>query len=133
MDRTTLTMLIDAYESQTIVDESGKESRRVVLRFHPKIAPVQVGVFPLARNKPELVERARAVERDLRSRMRTQYDEGNVGQLYRRQDEIGTPACVMVDYEGLADGTVTVRDRDSMLQERVGVDALSGYLTGRLG
>jgi glycyl-tRNA synthetase len=133
MDRTTLTMLIDAYENESIADEGGKESKRVVLRFHPKIAPVQVGVFPLARNKPELVERARSIEAALRPQFRTQYDEGNVGQLYRRQDEIGTPACIMVDYEGLADGTVTVRDRDSMTQLRVAGDALAGFLAARLG
>jgi glycyl-tRNA synthetase len=133
MDRTTLTMLVDAYETETVKDEeTQKESTRVVLRFHPKIAPVQVGVFPLARNKPELVERARSIERDLRPHARTQYDEGNVGQLYRRQDEIGTPFCVMVDYQSLDDGTATVRDRDSMRQERVEASQLRGYLAERL-
>jgi glycyl-tRNA synthetase len=133
MDRTALTMLIDAYESQTIVDaETRKETSRVVLHFHPKIAPVQVGIFPLARNKPELVERAHHIERSLRAHARTQYDEGNVGQLYRRQDEIGTPLCVMVDYQSLDDGTVTVRDRDTMLQDRVDATALRNYLAERL-
>jgi glycyl-tRNA synthetase len=134
MDRTTLTMLIDAYETESIVDaESGKETKRVVLRFHSKIAPVQAGVFPLARNKPELVERAQRIERSLRPHFRTQYDEGNVGQLYRRQDEIGTPACIMVDYDTLVDGTVTVRDRDTMRQERVAESGLAGFLADRLG
>jgi glycyl-tRNA synthetase len=133
MDRTTLTMLIDAYEQQTIVDaETQKESSRTVLHFHPKIAPVQAGVFPLARNKPELVERAHHIERGLRAHARTQYDEGNVGQLYRRQDEIGTPLCIMVDYQSLEDGTVTVRDRDTMLQDRVDAAQLRNYLTERL-
>ena len=132
MDRTTLTMLIDAYENETIRDESGKESKRTVLRFHPKIAPVQVGVFPLARNKPDLVERARSIEAGLRARMRSQYDEGNVGQLYRRQDEIGTPFCIMVDYESFDDQKVTVRHRDSMQQDRVALDGLDAYLAGRL-
>jgi glycyl-tRNA synthetase len=132
MDRTTLTMLVDAYDTDTVRDEAGKESSRVVLRFHPKIAPVQVGVFPLARNKPELVERARAIEADLRPHARTQYDEGNVGQLYRRQDEIGTPFCIMVDYQTLDDSTVTVRDRDSMRQERVGASGLRAYLAEKL-
>jgi glycyl-tRNA synthetase len=131
MDRTTLTMLIDAYEKETITD-GDKTSERVVLRFHPKIAPVQIGVFPLARNKPDLVEKARAIELGLRRTYRTQYDEGNVGQLYRRQDEIGTPCCVMVDYQTLEDGTVTVRDRDTMQQERVSVDALGAYFAGKL-
>jgi glycyl-tRNA synthetase len=131
MDRTTLTMLIDAYDREPVV-EGEKQSERTVLRFHPKIAPVQVGVFPLARNKPDLVERAHAIERALRPDFRTQYDEGNVGQLYRRQDEIGTPFCIMIDYETLGDDTVTVRDRDSMKQDRVSEGTLASYLRERL-
>jgi glycyl-tRNA synthetase len=94
---------------------------------------VQVGVFPLARNKPDLVERAHAIERSLRADFRTQYDEGNVGQLYRRQDEIGTPLCVMIDYDTLDDTTVTVRDRDTMAQDRVAADALCAYVSERMG
>ncbi len=132
MDRTTLTMLIDAYDQETIVDGEGKESKRTVLRFHPRIAPVQVGVFPLARNKPDLVERAQRIERHLRPFFRTQYDEGNVGQLYRRQDEIGTPACIMVDFDSLEDGSVTIRDRDSMRQARINESQLAAYLTDTL-
>jgi len=133
MDRTTLTMLIDAYDRENVHDqESGKDSSRVVLRFHPKIAPVQVGVFPLARNKPALVERAQRIERALRPHARTQYDEGNVGQLYRRQDEIGTPYCIMIDYQTLDDGSVTVRDRDSMRQDRVDDSQVRAYLGERL-
>jgi len=128
MDRTTLTMLIDAYAKERSVDPNGKETERVVLRFHPRIAPVQAAVFSLARNKPELVERARAIEADLRLAFRTQYDEGNIGQLYRRQDEIGTPLCITVDYESLDDGAVTVRSRDSMRQERVATGALRDYV-----
>jgi len=132
MDRTMLTMLVDAYDVESVADaESGKESTRVVLRFHPQIAPVQAGIFPLARNKPELVARARAIEADLRRFARTQYDEGNVGQLYRRQDEIGTPFCIMVDYESLDDGTVTIRHRDSMLQDRIDAGRLRAWLEER--
>jgi glycyl-tRNA synthetase len=132
MDRTTLTMLIDAYDNETIAGEDGRVSQRVVLRFHPRIAPVQVAVFPLARNKPDLVERAQALEKALRPKFRTQYDEGNVGQLYRRQDEIGTPFCIMVDFQTLDDAAVTVRDRDSMKQDRVAQDQLAAYLSERL-
>ncbi len=128
MDRTTLTMLIDAYEKERSTDPNGKETERVVLHFHPMIAPVQVAVFSLARNKPELVDRARGIEERLRGKFRTQYDEGNIGQLYRRQDEIGTPYCVTVDYDSLTDQTVTVRERDSMRQERISIDALAAYL-----
>ncbi|HEY5426287.1 MAG TPA: glycine--tRNA ligase [Candidatus Tumulicola sp.] len=132
MDRTALTFLIDAYERETSVDPNGKETERTVLRFHPSIAPVQVAVFSLARNKPELVERARRIEAGLRPGFRTQYDEGNIGQLYRRQDEIGTPFCVTVDYETLADGSVTVRSRDSMLQDRISAETLEAHLRDRL-
>ena len=132
MDRTTLTMLIDAMEHERGIDPNGKETERTVLRFHPFIAPVQVAVFSLARNKPELVERARTIESALRPKHRTQYDEGNIGQLYRRQDEIGTPFCVTVDYDTLTDGTVTVRERDSMRQERVPGTGLEAFLAERL-
>jgi len=132
MDRTTLTVLVDAIERERSVDPNGKETERTVLRFHPFIAPVQVAVFSLARNKPELVERARAIEAALRPKHRTQYDEGNIGQLYRRQDEIGTPYCVTVDYDTLADGSVTVRERDSMRQERVPGAGLEAFLAERL-
>ncbi|MDP9111002.1 MAG: glycine--tRNA ligase [Candidatus Eremiobacteraeota bacterium] len=133
MDRTTLTMLIDAYEKELSVDPNGKETERVVLRFHPRIAPVQAAVFALARNKPELVARARGIEAGLRRVFRTQYDEGNIGQLYRRQDEIGTPCCITVDFESLDDGAVTVRERDSMRQERISGDALEAHLRNTLG
>jgi len=132
MDRTTLTMLIDAYEKEKGVDPNGKETERVVLRFHPRIAPIKVAIFSLARNKPELVERAHIIEHALRPFFRSQYDEGNIGQLYRRQDEIGTPYCVTVDYDTLQDGAVTVRERDSMRQDRVSADQLAGYLADRL-
>jgi glycyl-tRNA synthetase len=132
MDRTLLTFLIDAYERERSVDPNGKETERTVLHFHPQIAPVQVAVFSLARNKPELVNRATSIEAGLRPSYRTQYDEGNIGQLYRRQDEIGTPLCVTVDYETLGDGSVTVRSRDSMQQDRVAGDALRAYIGERL-
>ena len=132
MDRTALTFLIDAYERETSVDPNGKQTERTVLRFHPQIAPVQAGVFSLARNKPELVERARRIQESLRPCLRTQYDEGNIGQLYRRQDEIGTPFCITIDYETLADGSVTVRERDSMLQSRVSAETLESYVMERL-
>jgi len=132
VDRTLLTFMIDAYEREKSVDPNGKETERTVMRFHPWIAPVQVAAFSLARNKPELVERARRIEAALRPTFRTQYDEGNIGQLYRRQDEIGTPYCVTVDYETLGDGTVTVRARDSMLQERVSEDRLTKYFVEKL-
>jgi len=132
VDRTTLTFLIDAYDDERSVDPNGKETQRIVMHFHPRIAPVQVAVFSLARNKPELVSQARAVEEKLRALFRTQYDEGNIGQLYRRQDEIGTPFCLTVDYETLEDRAVTVRHRDSMQQERIAIDALPAFLHAKM-
>ena len=132
MDRTTLTFLIDAYENETSTDPNGKETTRVVLHFHPKIAPVQVAVFSLARNRPELVEGARNIERALRRDFRTVYDEGNIGQLYRRQDEIGTPYCVTFDFDSLEDKAVTVRERDSMRQDRIAIDQIYDFLRGRV-
>jgi glycyl-tRNA synthetase len=131
LDRTALVMLVDAYEKERVVGTEGRESERVVLRFHPRIAPVSVAIFSLARNKPELVERARSIERGLREKFRAEYDEGNIGQLYRRQDEIGTPYCVTVDFDSLEDGSVTVRERDSMRQERINAAQLEGYLAER--
>ena len=132
VDRTALALLIDAYDKQRYVDQTGKEAERVVLRFHRQIAPVKAAVFALARNKPELVERARAIEHDLRRVMRTQYDEGNIGQLYRRQDEVGTPWCITVDYQTLDDGSVTLRDRDSMEQTRLAAGQVKAMLLERL-
>ncbi len=132
LDRTTLVMLTDAYDRELTKNAQGVEGERVVLRFHPKIAPVTVAVFSLARNKPELVERARSIERSLRAHYNVEYDEGNIGQLYRRQDEIGTPLCVTVDYDTLGDNSVTVRDRDTMQQERIGEGQLEGYIAAKV-
>ncbi|HVA33167.1 MAG TPA: glycine--tRNA ligase [Candidatus Baltobacteraceae bacterium] len=132
MDRTALTFLVDAYERETSVDPNGKTVERTVLRFHSAIAPIQIAVFSLARNRADLVERATGIEAALRPHFRTQYDEGNIGQLYRRQDEIGTPFCVTIDHQTLDDASVTVRARDSMLQERVQAQQLEAYVRERL-
>ena len=127
VDRIFITLLCDGYDEEEVRGET-----RVVLRLHPDVAPFQVAVLPLSK-KPELSELARSVERDLRSRFATDYDETQaIGRRYRRQDEIGTPFCVTVDFGTLEDQAVTVRERDSMTQERVGIDALGGYLSERL-
>jgi glycyl-tRNA synthetase len=106
---------------------------RVVMRFTPRMAPTKVAVFPLLKNKPGLVERARAVFEGLRARWPAFYDQvGAIGRRYRRQDEVGTPFCVTVDFETLENDTVTVRDRDSMAQERIAVDELQTLLDRRL-
>jgi glycyl-tRNA synthetase len=104
-----------------------------VLRLHPRLAPITVAVFPLKKNEPRLVELARGIKRDLQAEgIRTVYDDtGAIGKLYRRQDEIGTPFCLTVDFQSLEDQTVTVRDRDSMTQERQSIPALAGALRSR--
>ena len=93
-----------------------------MLHLHPRLAPITVAVFPLKKNEPRLVELARGVKKDLQAAgLRAVYDDtGAIGKLYRRQDEIGTPFCITVDFQSLEDKTVTVRDRDTMAQERVG-------------
>jgi glycyl-tRNA synthetase len=99
--------------------------KRVVLRIKPSLAPVKAAVLPLLRNRPELVETGRRLTADLKPHMAAMYDDtASIGKLYRRQDEIGTPFCVTVDVESLTDGAATIRERDSMTQERVALDAI---------
>jgi glycyl-tRNA synthetase len=120
VDRAVLTVLVDGYEEENL----GKDSR-VVLRIAPALAPVKAAVLPLLRNRPELVERARRLTTDLKERMAASYDDtASIGKLYRRQDEIGTPYCITLDPESLDDGAATIRDRDSMTQERVSLDLI---------
>jgi glycyl-tRNA synthetase len=124
VDRAVLTILIDGYAEEQVAGE-----RRVVLRVAPSLAPVKVAVLPLLRNRPELVERARALTAELKPRMAAIYDDtASIGKLYRRQDEIGTPYCVTVDVDTLVDGAATIRDRDSMTQERVSLDLVPDRL-----
>jgi glycyl-tRNA synthetase len=120
LTRTVLTVLADAYDEE-VVDE---KDTRTVLRFHPRIAPVTVGVFPLVK-KDGLAELAKDIELNLRSDFSTFYDQGGaIGRRYRRQDEIGTPYCITIDYQTKDDKTVTLRFRDSMEQERIAVDEI---------
>jgi glycyl-tRNA synthetase len=116
------------------------EYTRVVLKLHPQLAPIKVAVFPLKKNEPRIVEIAKQIRRDLQPMMRTIYDDSaGIGKLYRRQDEIGTPFCITVDYDTLGEGkdpwvkgTVTVRDRDSMQQQRVAISSLEQFLLQKL-
>jgi glycyl-tRNA synthetase len=115
------------------------EHTRVVLKLHPQLAPIKVAVFPLKKNEPRIVEIAKGIKRDLQPLMRAVYDDtGAIGKLYRRQDEIGTPFCITVDYETLGErgpelkDTVTVRDRDTMRQERIAISNLATYLLQKL-
>jgi glycyl-tRNA synthetase len=132
VDRGTLVFLLDAYAEDEAPDAKGKLEKRTVLRLDPRLAPVKVAVLPLSRNA-DLSPKARDVAAMLRKRWNTEFDDASaIGRRYRRQDEIGTPFCVTVDFESLQDQAVTVRERDSMAQDRVGIDALAGYLAERL-
>jgi glycyl-tRNA synthetase len=133
VDRMMLALLCNAYEEQKLTDEKGKEDTRVVMHFSPRIAPVKVAVFPLVKNKPEVYNKAREVFGHLRRRTAAFWDEGGaIGRRYRRQDEIGTPWCVTVDFQTLDDGTFTVRDRDTMQQERLTLEQLVAKLDDAL-
>jgi glycyl-tRNA synthetase len=126
-DRATLAFLVDAYDEEDLDGET-----RTVLRLHPRLAPVKAAILPLLRKngQPEL---AREIHQALRDQLQCEYDEGgSIGRRYRRQDEIGTPWCVTIDHESVEAGTVTVRDRDSLAQERLAIDELAGELTRRL-
>ncbi len=124
VDRTILAILASAYS---------QEGDREVLKLAPKLAPYKAAVFPLMRNKPELVAKARGIYEDLRQTFMAAWDDrGNVGKRYYSQDQIGTPFCITVDFTTLEDDTVTVRDRDTMRQERIKVAELAGYLREKL-
>lgn len=124
VDRATLFFLVDAYS---------EEGDRVILKLHPKLAPVKVAIFPLVANKPEIVSKARLVFDKLRPSLSSAWDDrGNIGKRYYAQDEIGTPWCVTIDYQTLEDDTVTVRDRDSAKQERVSIDKLVDWFHNKL-
>jgi glycyl-tRNA synthetase len=131
--RSFMAFLVDAYREEEAPTADGKMETRVVMKFHRKLAPVKAAVFPLV-NRDGMPEIARKIETTLRPHFRVFYDEsGAVGRRYRRQDEIGTPYCFTVDSQTLQDLTVTVRERDSMKQERVSVDRILQYLRDEFG
>ncbi|MDE1970696.1 MAG: glycine--tRNA ligase [Patescibacteria group bacterium] len=120
VDRTFLFLLLDAYT---------EEGDRIVLKLNPKISPYKIAVFPLLRNKPELVTKAQEIYRGLRNELAVAWDDrGNIGKRYYSQDEIGTPYCVTIDFQTLEDKTVTIRNRDTMRQERISEHAILTYL-----
>ncbi len=124
LERTVLALLCEAYE---------EEKERIVLKLKPALSPYKTAVFPLLANKPALVEKAREVFLTLKNDFRTAWDErGNIGKRYYSQDEIGTPYCLTIDFESLENNDCTVRDRDTMKQERVKIENLIGYLKGKL-
>ena len=137
-DRLILALLANAFSEVTTTDDKGKSETRVILKFHPRIAPVKVGVFPLLKNKPELVAKAKEVFQSLRGHMNAYYDEGGaIGRRYARQDEAGTPFCVTIDFDTLGEkpellNTVTLRHRDDGRQERLPITELLPWLLARV-
>ena len=135
VDRLILALICNAYDEEEVTDEKGNKEIRTVMRFHPRVAPVKVGIFPLLKNKPALVEKALAIRDLLRPHMTVFYDDaGAIGRRYRRQDEAGTPFGITIDFDTIGEngpeleGTVTLRHRDSMKQERVKIADLLGLL-----
>ena len=127
VDRSVLAFLLDSYHEEVVEKE-----KRVVLRLHPALAPIKVAVLPLSRNE-KLVPLAAEVHGSVRGSFTTQYDDSqSIGRRYRRQDEVGTPYCVTIDFQSLEDRQVTIRDRDSLHQIRVPVDTLRATLLAKL-
>ncbi|UPT23251.1 glycine--tRNA ligase [Thermobifida alba] len=132
VDRTMLTFMLDAYTEDEAPNAKGKMEKRVVMRLDPRLSPVKAAVLPLSRNA-DLSPKARDLAATLRKRWNVEFDDaGAIGRRYRRQDEIGTPFCVTVDFDTLEDNAVTVRERDSMAQERISIDQVEQYLWERL-
>jgi len=124
VDRSILAFLTDAYREEEV-----KGEKRVSLALHKDLAPIKAAILPLLRNRPEIVKLAKDIVNDLRSDLKVMYDDtASIGRLYRRQDEVGTPYCITVDVDSLSDKKVTIRDRDSMKQDRVGVNKIREYL-----
>jgi len=138
VDRMVLALICNAYREEQVPDEKGNLENRVVLKFHPRIAPIKVAVFPLLKNRPELGNKAHQVRDLLREHMSVFYDEaGAIGRRYRRQDEAGTPFGVTIDFDTLGEkpewkDTVTLRDRDTMEQIRLKIDELPAHLLGKI-
>jgi glycyl-tRNA synthetase len=132
LTRAVLAFLLEAYDEDEAPNTKGGVDKRTVMRFDPRLAPIKVAVLPLSRN-PELSPKARNLSAALRKRWMVEFDDSQaIGRRYRRQDEIGTPFCVTVDFDTLTDDAVTVRDRDTMAQQRVSLDQVERYLIERL-
>lgn len=129
-DRVALAFLVDAYDEETVTDAKGKEDTRVVMRFHPALAPFKAAVLPLAK---KLADKAEPIYEELSKYFNVDYDvTGSIGKRYRREDEIGTPYCICVDFDTEVDGCVTIRDRDTMQQVRISVEDVKAYIEERL-
>lgn len=133
VDRTFLAVMTAAYTEDEVPNDKGQPEKRVVLKFSPRIAPLKAAVFPLVKNKPEIFEKAKSIYERLRRRWNVFFDaSGAIGRRYRRQDEIGTPFGITVDFQTLEDGTVTLRDRDTTQQVRMSVEELIWHLTDKI-
>jgi glycyl-tRNA synthetase len=138
VDRLILALITNAYSEATKTDDKGKSETTVVMKFHPRVAPIKVAVLPLLKNKPELVAKAREVHAIVRKEMNSFYDDaGSIGRRYARQDEAGTPYCVTIDFESLGEkpellNTVTIRHRDDGKQERLPISELAAWLLARV-
>ncbi len=129
-DRVALAFLIDAYEEETVTDAKGKEDTRVIMHFHPALAPYKAAVLPLAK---KLADQAEPIYEELSRYFNVDYDvTGSIGKRYRREDEIGTPYCICVDFDTETDRCVTIRDRDTMEQIRIPIEDVKGYIEERL-
>ena len=127
-----MAFLCNAYDEEELTNDKGKTEMRTVLRFNYKLAPIKVAIFPLV-NKDGMPEKAKEIHKELQMSFKTQYDQsGAIGRRYRRQDEIGTPFCITIDGQTLEDDTVTIRERDSMLQERIKVSNINSYISYKL-
>ena len=132
-DRMFLSVLTIALQEEAVPDADGKETTRTVLKLHPALAPIKVAVMPLLKNKEELTAKARTIFDELKFSFQCQYDEKDaIGRRYRRQDAIGTPFCVTIDFETLETDTVTLRDRDTLEQIRIGVNDIAAYVRARV-
>jgi glycyl-tRNA synthetase len=138
VDRLILALIANAYSEETKTDEKGKSETRVTMKFHPRVAPIKAGIFPLLKNKPELVNKAIEVRDLLRPWMNVFYDDGGaIGRRYARQDEAGTPFCVTIDFDTLGEkpellNTVTIRHRDDGKQERIAIGELLNWLLPKI-
>jgi glycyl-tRNA synthetase len=132
LSRSLMTFLVDGYAEDEAPNTKGGVDKRTVLRLDPRLSPVKVAVLPLSRNS-DLTPKAKDLAQELRQHWNVEFDDaGAIGRRYRRQDEIGTPYCLTVDFDSLEDNAVTIRERDSMSQERVGIDQVRGWFAERL-
>ena len=132
-DRMFLAILSEAYTEEMVPDAEGAEAQRVLLKLHPALAPIKCAVLPLLKNKPELVEKAKKIMDELKISFLCAYDDKDaIGRRYRRQDALGTPYCITIDFDTLENNTVTMRERDSMTQTRIPIDELTKTIEDKI-